>query len=143
MTRALLRALAFALAASTASACSGAKREAASLVAAVDRYRRAEMSAKRPLAEALEAVPCSDADVCAAKGACVAAALPTVRGDALKSAVQQTLNDLHAGKITEAEAASQHLPAKLDEASRLLSDGRARLTDCDLKITALRLRYGL
>jgi hypothetical protein len=123
--------------------CASGKRESASLVAAVDRYRMAEMGAKGPLAAAIDAVPCTVAEVCAAKDACVASARPTARGAALKAEVEAALADLHAGKITQEEAASRRLAGKLDEASQLLDEGHAKLPACDARITALRLEYGL
>jgi hypothetical protein len=123
--------------------CASGKRESASLVAAVDRYRTAEMGAKGPLAGAIEAVPCSVPEVCAAKEACVASARPTADGAALKAQVEAALDALHAGRITQEEAASRGLAKKLDEASRLLDEGHAKLSVCDARITALRLEYGL
>ena len=125
------------------AACSPGKREAASLVAAVDRYRRAEMGAKGPLADAIDAAPCTDEEVCAAKTACVASARPTARGAALKAEVEASLADLRAGKLTQDQAASRDLPGKLDLAGRLLDEGHVKLSACDAQITALRLKYGL
>ena len=124
-------------------ACDGTKREAASLVAAVDRYRQAPVGAKSAPEGDLEAVACADPEVCAAKVACVAAARPTVRGYALKAEVESALAELHDGAIDRDQAAAKGLPEKLDEASRLLDEGHAALTACDAKIVALRLRYGL
>ncbi len=123
--------------------CASGKRESASLVAAVDRYRKAEMRAKGPLAEAIEAVPCTQAEVCAAKEACLAAARPTAKGVALKAEVEGALADLHAGKLTQEDAASRGLAQKLDQATQLLDEGYAKLSVCDARITALRLEYGL
>jgi hypothetical protein len=125
------------------AACGSQRREVASLVEAVDRYRRAEMDAKAPLASALAAVPCTEAEVCDAKTACVAAATPTVQGVALKAQVEASLAQLHAGKLTQDQAAALELPKKLDEASRLLEDGHAKLPTCHAKITALRLKFAL
>jgi hypothetical protein len=119
-------------------ACSSGK-----LVAAVDRYRKAEMEAKGPPAEAIAAVPCALAEVCGAKEACLAAARPTAKGAALKFEVEASLAELRAGKITQDEAAARGLPQKLDDAGRLLDEGRAKISDCDAKMTALRLKYGL
>jgi hypothetical protein len=124
-------------------ACTSTKRESASLVEAVDRYRKAEMSAKGPLADALEAVPCDAAEVCAAKAACVAAARPTVKGAALKREVEIALADLHAGRLTQDEAASRGLAEKLDQATQLLDEGQAKLAGCEARITALRLEFWL
>ena len=124
-------------------ACASGKRESASLVVAVDRYRAAEMGGKGPLADAIAAVPCSVDEVCAAKEACVASARPTARGAALKAEVESSLAELHAGRITQEQAASRGLAGKLDEASRLLDEGHDKLAACDARITALRLEYGL
>jgi hypothetical protein len=137
----LLRCLGLAVVVVTS--CASGKREAASLVAAVDRYRKAEMGAKGPLADAIAAVACSTPEVCAAKEACVASARPTVEGIALKAEVEAALADLHAGKLTQEEAASRGLAQKLDRATQLLDDGHAKLPACDAKITAMRLEYGL
>ncbi len=123
--------------------CAPGKREAASLVAAVDRYRKAEMAVKGPLATAIDSVECSAAEVCAAKAACSASADPTAKGAALKAQVESSLADLHAGRITQEEAASRGLEAKLDLAAKLLDEGHAKLSACDAQITALRLKYGL
>jgi hypothetical protein len=125
------------------SACTSTKREAASLVAAVDRYRAAPMSAKAPLADALDAVPCTAAEVCAAKEACAASSHPTVKGVALKTEVEAALAELHAGKLTQDEVASRGLASKLDQATQLLEEGQAKLAVCEARITALRLEYGL
>jgi hypothetical protein len=139
------RRLAVAILASSSlvAGCAPGKREAASLVAAVDRYRRAAMGAKGPLADAIAAVPCTADEVCAAKLACVAASGPTAKGVALKSEVERALGDLRGGRMTREQAAAQGLPEKLDLASALLSEGEAKLSRCDALITALRLEYGL
>lgn len=126
-----------------APGCSSGKREAASLVAAVDRYRRAEMAAKSPLADALTEVPCTDDEVCAAKLACVASAGPTVKGASLKAEVEKALADLRSGKLTQEQASQEGLPQKLEQASSLLSEGEGKLGRCEALITALRLKYGL
>jgi hypothetical protein len=135
--------LALAVLVAATTSCAPGKREAASLVEAVDRYRRAEMASKGPLADALDAVPCTVTEVCAAKTACIAASRPTAEGVALKAEVETSLAALHAGKITQEEAASRNLPAKLGRAGLLLDEGYAKLPACDARITALRLRYGL
>lgn len=141
MRRALCAVVAAALA--LVAACDPERREAASVVAAVDRYRKAEMGAKGPLADALAAVECSEPAVCAARDACLAAARPTVKGAALKKEVESSLADLRAGKITQDEASSRALPQKLADAERLLDEGRVKIASCDQQATALRLKYGL
>ncbi len=127
----------------TGSACGVERREAASLIEAVDRYRRADIAAKAPLADALARVPCTAVDVCHARDACLAAARPTVQGAVLKREVEASLAELRAGKITREEAGGRALPQKLDDAARLLEDGRAKIGACEAETTALRLKYGL
>ena len=61
---------------------------------------------------------------CAAKVACLASSRPTVRGMALKHEVEVALDDLDAGKLTREQALGLGLPAKLDEASRAIEEGR-------------------
>ena len=65
------------------------------------------------------------------------------KGLALKAEVESSLADLTAHKITQEEASARGLPAKLDEATRLLDEAHGHLPVCDAKITALRLKYGL
>ena len=85
--------------------CVRGKGEAASLVAAVDRYRKADLRAKGPLADAIDAVPCSQEDVCAAKLACMAVARPTVKGAALKAEVAWLKRELSSSpKVVDADA---------------------------------------
>ena len=121
---------------------SGAKREAASLAAAVERYRRAGNSDKRTEANLLAAVFCADREVCDAKTACVAVSEPTSKGLGLKSEVERGMADLEAKRITPESPAAQELAQKLEDASRLLERGRAALASCDEKILNLRLKYG-
>jgi len=123
--------------------CSSAKREAASLVSVVERYRKASMDGKAAPAEMLEAVACSDSEVCAAKEACLASSRPTVRGIALKHEVEVALDDLDAGKLTREQALGPGLSSKLDEASRAIEEGRGKLGACDEQVIGLRLKYGL
>jgi predicted outer membrane protein len=126
-----------------ASACGSGKREAASLVAAVDRYRRAPMESKAAPAALLEQVACSDSEVCAAKTACLQSAQPTVRGIRLKDEVNDTLDQLNQGRITREQAAELDLSRKLDDASRAIEDGRKNLAKCDAKVISLRIKYAL
>jgi hypothetical protein len=125
------------------SGCGTGRREAGSLAEAVDRYRRASMDAKGGPAEMVERVACTDAEVCAAKEACLASVRPTVRGMALKREVQTALDDLEAARITREQAQALGLSAKLDEASHAVEEGRANLAACDTQVLALRMKYGL
>jgi hypothetical protein len=124
-----------------ASACGSGKREAMSLLAAVDRYRQAPMGSKAAPEAVLEKLGCGDAEVCAARDACLAAARPTIRGIALKDKVQSALDDLQAGRITRDQAAGMDLSKSLDEASRAIEEGQANMASCDAKVTALRIKY--
>lgn len=124
----------------TSWACTGtAKREASALTEAVDRFSRASTGAQ---VAAVDAVSCTDERVCAAKRVCMEALDPTARALALKDEVSQKLADLEAARIAPDSPVAQELPAKLDEASRLLSDGHAKMHECDAKLTDLRVTYG-
>lgn len=124
-------------------ACGGTKREASAVVGAVDRFRDAENSRKPDLADALAQVPCTDAEVCAAKKACVAAADPMARGLRMQHDVEQGLADLQAGKLSKDDPIVKDLPAKLEESNRLRDEGDKALDDCNRQVTSLRLKYEL
>jgi hypothetical protein len=122
---------------------SGAAREAASLVSAVDQYRRLEGSSKEAQAKAVSDVACSDPQVCDAKQACVAAIGPTTHALALKDEVTARLADLQANRLAPTAPEAQALPDKLDEAERLLREGRDNMVGCEKKLTDLRVRFRL
>jgi hypothetical protein len=127
----------------TMAACAGSgKHETSVLSAAVDRYRRAAEPAKAAEAETVGRVSCTDEKVCAAKAACLAAIDPTTRALAIKDDVTRRLADLQENRITPASPQAQALPDKLDEATRLLSEGRAKMADCDKQLTDLEVSYG-
>ena len=126
------------------SACtSGARREAASLASAVERYRHAENVQKPAEATTIARVTCSDREVCDAKEACLAMSEPTSKGLALKVEVELGLKDLEAKRIAPESDAAHALAQKLEDSSRLLEKGRAALPACDEKILNLRLKYAL
>lgn len=127
------------------AACDGGagKREASTLVDAVDRYRRAEGPSKAALGEAVSAVACTDARVCDAKRACLAAIVPTTQALTLKDEVSRRLVELEQQRLAPDSPEAQALPGKLDDAERLLKDGRARMTDCDARLTDLRVAFGV
>jgi hypothetical protein len=123
--------------------CAGtAKREATALTEAVDRFRNASDASRTAMAEALAAVTCSDARVCDAKQACVAAVDPTARALALKDEVGRKLTDIEAARLAPDSPEAQALPVKLDEATRLLREGHKKMDECDTKLTDLRVTYG-
>ena len=132
--------LAIPLAAMALPACTGsAKREAAALTEAVDRFSRSSSTAQ---AEAVDSLPCTDERVCEAKRVCMQALDPTARALALKDEVSQRLTDLEAARLAADSAVAQALPGKLDEASRLLTEGHSKMRECDTKLTDLKLTFG-
>ncbi len=126
-----------------AACSSGARREAASLASAVERYRHAENIQKPAEAAVISSVACSDREVCEAKQACLAMSEPTSRGLALKIEVEKGLADLENKRILPESPAAQSLAQKLEDSSHLLEAGRAALSKCDEKVLALRLKYAL
>ncbi len=125
-------------------ACAGsAKREASILVAAVDRYRRADSTSKPAEAQTVAAVACTDAKVCEAKRACLAALDPTARALALKDEVARRVTDLQEKRLEPDSPEARALPGKLDEAEKLLREGRAKMPDCEKLLTDLQMDYGV
>ena len=106
---------------------------------AVDRFSRASTVA---MAQAVDAVSCTDERVCDAKRVCMEALDPTAKALALKDEVSLRLTDLEAARLAPDSATAQELPGKLDEASRLLREGHAKMHECDAKLTDLRVTYG-
>jgi len=124
-------------------ACTSAgKQQAVSLANAVDAYRHAPGSAKADRGKAVADVTCSEPAVCDAKQACVAAIDPTVRALALKDEVTARIADIEKGVLAKDSPEAQALPGKLDEAQRLLKDGRAKMDACDTKLVELQREYG-
>jgi hypothetical protein len=128
---------------STLGCTNAGKHEAASLVQAVDAYRHASGPVKAQRAQAVGQVACTDAKVCDAKAACVAAIDPTLKALALKDEVTARVADLEKGVLAKDSPEAQALPGKLDEAERLLKDGRAKMDACDNKLTDLHIDYGV
>jgi len=138
------RAAALLLAVAAVGACGGtAKREARSLIAAVDRYRHAEAPAMASRADAVAAVACTDPAVCDAKRACLAAITPTTRAFALKDEVARGLGDIEQKRLSRDSPDARALPAKLDEAEALLREGRAKMTACEDKLAVLQVEHGV
>ena len=124
-------------------ACASGKREAASLVTAVDAYRHASGPSKVDLAHAVSAVECSNDKVCEAKQACVAAIDPTVRAIALKDEVTAGVTAIEKGTMPPDSPEAKALPGKLDEAEKLLKDGREKMGACDARLTDLHVDFGV
>jgi hypothetical protein len=125
-------------------ACSGSvKRETALLVAAVDRYERADDASKGTQLQAVAAVACSAAQVCDAKRACLAAMDPTAQALALKEEVAARIEDLQNKRLSQDSPEAQALPGKLDLAAKLLKEGRAKMPACERKLADLRIASGV
>jgi hypothetical protein len=131
------------LAACFAACASPAKREASALTDAVDRYRRANSASSASQVAAVAGVSCTEPQVCDAKRVCVEAIDPTVRALSLKDEVERRLADIEAARLAPDSPEAQELPVKLDLATHLLRDGRAKMDDCDKRLTELQVRYGL
>jgi hypothetical protein len=125
------------------ASCDGAKDEARTLAKAVDAFRKAPNDQKPELADALEKVPCTDADVCAARDACTKSAVPTAKGIRLQKEVEQGLADVKSGKLEAGSAEAKALGPKLDEAKAQSDQGFNALEDCDNRISRLKLKYSL
>ena len=124
------------------SACtSGAKQEAAQVVEAVERFRKADNAAKPSTVETLRAVKCSAADVCRARDACLASAEATAKALRLKSEVEQGLSAIEKDAMPRDAPEARALPAKLDEAESLLKEGFTALPQCDDQVMALKRKY--
>ena len=93
-------------------------------------------------ARAVGEVACSDARVCDAKADCVAAVDATTRALALKDEVAARVGDIERGTLDRGSPEAQALPGKLDEAERLLKEGRDRMRLCDQKLANLRVEVG-
>jgi hypothetical protein len=119
----------------------GARQEAAQVVEAVDRFRKADNAGKPATVEALRAVKCTSADVCKARDACLASAEATAKALRLKSEVEQGLTAVEKGTLSRDSEAARALPAKLDEAEALLKEGFALLPACDDEIMVLKRRH--
>jgi|HubBroStandDraft_5_1064220.scaffolds.fasta_scaffold742472_2 hypothetical protein len=126
------------------SACSPAgKHEAASLIAATERFHKAENTEKPDRAASIARVACTDAEVCEAKRVCESASKSTADALVLKAEVEQGIALLERGTLAKTDDAAAALPGKLDEAERLLTAGHEAMPACDQRILALRARYDL
>ena len=135
--------LGFAACAIALAACAhdAAKAEATALVSAVDAYRRAGNPDKPNAALAVRAVACSDAQVCDAKAACLAAIDPGANGLALSAEVESALQALEAQRLSPDGAVARELPRKAKEAEVLLARGHDAMPACEQKILIVRIKH--
>ena len=123
--------------------CSSPRPEVASLVTGVDRFHRASNDERPARADALARVACQDREVCAAKALCVEATTATGAALRLKREAEAMLAEVELGTKDAQDPAVAALPAKLDQASKLLKKGHDAMPACDHEILVLRERYGL
>lgn len=139
-----MRLCALVFAASLACACEGgARQEADSLARALDRFRRADNADKANAIHDLRATRCTADDVCRARKECLAYAEPTVRALVLKADVEKALASLERDAMAASSEEARSLPAKLDDAERLLKEGMDHLEPCDGEVQALRRKHRL
>ena len=132
------------LVAALVSGCGGScKRESRALIAAVDWYRHGESALKPALAQAVATTECTHHEVCDAKTACVAAIDPTARALFIRDEVARRVVDIEEHRLSPDSAEARGLPAKLDEAEKLLYEGRARMQDCEKRLTDLQVENGV
>ena len=112
-----------------------AKEEARAVVSAVDAYRAASNDDKPAKADALDKVPCTDEQVCAAKAVCTKSADATAKGLRLQQEIQAIVKK-GGGDRTEMEN-------KWKDASSDLAMGYGLLEECRTKTQALREHYGI
>jgi hypothetical protein len=133
------RALALVLALS----CATPKLEVSALATSVEFFHRASNDERPSRADAIAKVVCQDADVCAAKTACVEATAATADALRLKQHAETLLSEVEDRKLAPDDESVRALPAELDRASILLKKGHDAMPACDQKILVLRERYGL
>jgi hypothetical protein len=132
---------ALALATVVLGCANDARTQTSSLSTAVARYHLADNPEKPGAAEGIARVACTEADVCAAKTACVEGSAATVKGLALKAEVESVLAEVTAHKIAKDDPRASALFGKLDEGKRLLEEGHAKLETCDTLLAALKRNH--
>jgi|GEM_PF-1006653 len=124
------------------AACDSAeRRDAATVVAAVGRFRSADNASTPAMVEALKATPCTSPEVCKTRDDCVATGEATAKALRLKSEVEQGLTALEKGTLSKDSPEAQELAGKLDEAESLLKQGHEGLAKCDERVQALKRKH--
>lgn len=122
---------------------SSERREAASVIAAVQRFRSADNASTPAMVEALRATPCQAPEVCKTRDDCVAVGEATSKALRLKSEVERGIAALESGALAKDSDQARELPKKLDEAEVLLKQGHTGLGRCDEQVQALKRRHRL
>lgn len=117
------------------------RREAATVVAAVRRFRSADNVSTPAMVDALKATPCTSSDACRARDDCVATGEATAKALRLKSEVEKGLMALEKGTLSKDSPEAKVLPNKLDEAEILLKQGFEGLARCDDQVHALKRKH--
>ncbi len=125
-----------------AAACDSAeRRDAATVVAAVGRFRSADHASTPAMVDALKATPCSAPEVCKARDDCAATGEATAKALRLKNEVEKGLAALESGALSKDAPEAKELPKKLDEAETLLKQGHDGLAKCDEQVQALKRKH--
>ena len=125
-----------------AAACDSAeRRDAATVVAAVGRFRSADHASTPAMVDALKATPCSAPEVCKARDDCAATGEATAKALRLKNEVEKGLAALESGALAKDAPEAKELPKKLDEAETLLKQGHDGLAKCDEQVQALKRKH--
>ncbi|HVH43190.1 MAG TPA: hypothetical protein VM925_12635, partial [Labilithrix sp.] len=117
------------------------RRDAATVVAAVGRFRGADNASTPAMVEALKATPCSAPDACNARDECVATGEATAKALRLKAEVEKGLAALEKGTLANDSAEAKALPKKLDDAETLLKQGHEGLPRCDELVQGLKRKH--
>jgi hypothetical protein len=118
------------------------KREAEQLVSAIDAYRRAPLDQVGEAVQRLESASCEASATCTAKDACLKSARPSREGMARLTEVKLAMRpDADLESLRPEDRAK--LDAQMNDAERLLKEGKDALVGCDAEVLALRRRFAL
>jgi hypothetical protein len=125
------------------SGCSGGKKEAATMVAAIDTCRVAKYDEVQSASDALAVVPCSRPDICAVKETCLTASRLLARGVAVHEAYSAL-----AAKRARGEAVTRDDPAfalirSEGDPEAAAKEQEAAGTKCETQERVLRRKYEL
>ncbi len=124
------------------AACDGAeRRDAETVLIAVNRFRIADNATTSAALEALKATPCIAVEACRTRDACALPGESTAKALRLKAEVEKGLAALEKGTLTRDSPEAQELPKKLADAETLLKKGHDGLAACDEQVHALKRKH--
>jgi hypothetical protein len=128
------------------AACRESPRQDATAIAElVERYRLGDAGSLSGATSALRALPCSEADVCDAKRACLAFLEPLERRWALQVALEAEMSGLElrkeAGVLRSDDPALAAVRAATGEAAEREAEAIAARRECEAKVFTLRRKY--